>query len=45
MVADGLADIAHRHKTQIGVRRLQDLPQAARQAAIADHLGLWNFKR
>lgn len=42
-VADRLVDIAHRHKTHIVVRRMQDLPRAARQVFVADQRELWNL--
>lgn len=43
MVADRLADLAHRHKDHVFVRSLEKPPREARDAAIADRMGLWNY--
>lgn len=40
MITDRLADIAHRHKTNVAARSLEELPREARRAAIADRMGL-----
>lgn len=44
MVADRIADIAHRHKTHIEVSSLAEMPSEARRTAIADRIGLWNCR-